>query len=51
MKIAIANDHSAVEMKQVIREHVEAKGYEVIDFGTNSGESCEIGRASCRERM
>jgi ribose 5-phosphate isomerase B len=41
MKIAIANDHSAVEMKQVIREHVEAKGYEVIDFGTNSGESCD----------
>ena len=41
MKIAIANDHSAVEMKQVIREHVAAKGYEVIDFGTKSGESCD----------
>lgn len=41
MRIAIANDHSAVEMKQMIREHVEAKGYEVIDFGTDSTESCD----------
>lgn len=41
MRIAIANDHSAVEMKQVIREHVEAKGYEVIDFGTDSTKSCD----------
>ena len=32
MKIAMGNDHSAVEMKTVIREYVEAKGYEVIDF-------------------
>lgn len=41
MKIAIGNDHSAVEMKQIIRAHVEEKGYEVIDFGTNSTESCD----------
>lgn len=41
MKIAMGNDHSAVEMKTVIREYVEAKGYEVIDFGTNTGESCD----------
>lgn len=41
MKIAMGNDHSAVEMKQVIRAHVEEKGYEVIDFGTNSTESCD----------
>ena len=41
MKIAMGNDHSAVEMKTVIREYVEAKGYEVIDFGTNTSESCD----------
>lgn len=41
MKIAMGNDHSAVEMKQIIRAHVEKKGYEVIDFGTNSTESCD----------
>lgn len=41
MKIAIGNDHSAVEMKNIIREYVKAKGYEVIDFGTNASESCD----------
>ena len=41
MKIAMGNDHSAVEMKTVIREYVEGKGYEVIDFGTNTSESCD----------
>lgn len=41
MKIAIGNDHSAVEMKNIIREYVKAKGYEVIDFGTNTSESCD----------
>ncbi len=41
MKIVIGNDHSAVEMKNEIREYVKAKGYEVIDVGTNSGESCD----------
>ena len=39
-KIAMGNDHSAVEMKEAIKAYVEQKGYEVIDFGTNSSESC-----------
>lgn len=41
MKIAMGNDHSAVEMKEAIKAYVESKGYEVIDFGTNSSESCD----------
>ncbi|NBH72372.1 ribose 5-phosphate isomerase B [Clostridiaceae bacterium] len=41
MKIGLGNDHSAVEMKRVILEHLESKGYEVVDFGTNSNESCD----------
>ena len=41
MKIAMGNDHSAVDMKNAIKAYVEAKGYEVIDFGTNSTESCD----------
>ena len=41
MKIAMGNDHTAIEMKEEIRKHVEAKGFEVIDFGTNSTESCD----------
>lgn len=41
MKIAIGNDHSAVELKNIIKELVIEKGYEVIDLGTNSTESCD----------
>ena len=40
MKIAIGNDHAAVEMKQEIRTYLEEKGYEVINFGTDTHESC-----------
>ena len=41
MKIAMGNDHSAIELKNIIKEFVESKGYEVIDLGTNSTESCD----------
>ena len=41
MKIAMGNDHSAIELKNIIKECVESKGYEVIDFGTNTPESCD----------
>jgi len=35
VKIAIGNDHAAYEMKVEIKEYLEQKGYEVLDFGTN----------------
>ncbi len=38
MKLAIGNDHVAVEMKKEIREYLEKKGYEVINVGTESSE-------------
>lgn len=41
MKIAMGNDHTAIEMKQAIKEHLEGRGYEVLDLGTNSTESCD----------
>ncbi len=41
MKIAIGNDHTALEMKKEIKAHLEERGYEVIDFGTDSAESCD----------
>lgn len=41
MKIAFGNDHTAVELKNIIKEFVESKGYETVDFGTNSTESCD----------
>ena len=41
MKIVMGNDHSAVEMKKEIKAYVEGKGFQVIDFGTDSTESCD----------
>lgn len=38
MKIAIGNDHVAVNMKQAIKEHLESNNYTVVDYGTNSSE-------------
>ena len=36
MKVAIGNDHAAVEMKKDIKEYLKNKGYEVIDLGTDT---------------
>lgn len=41
MKIAMGNDHTAVEMKQQIKAYLEEKGHEIIDFGTNETASCD----------
>ena len=41
MKIAIGNDHTALEMKEAVKVHLEEKGYEVLDLGTNSTDSCD----------
>lgn len=40
MKLAIGNDHSAVDMKKEIKAHLEQKGIEVIDVGVCTTESC-----------
>ena len=52
MKIGIGNDHAALEMKNQVMEYLEEKGYEVINYGTNTPESCnypefgeKVGRA------
>ena len=48
MKIAIGNDHAAVEMKKEIKAYLESKGHEVINFGTDTTASCnypEYGKA------
>lgn len=41
MKIAIGNDHSAVELKNIIADYVQELGHEVINLGTDSAESCD----------
>ncbi len=41
MKIAIGSDHGAFALKAKMIAHLEAKGYEVQDFGTYSLDSCD----------
>jgi ribose 5-phosphate isomerase B len=36
MKIAIGNDHTAVAMKNHIVNYLENKGYELVNFGTDT---------------
>lgn len=38
MKLAIGNDHVAVDMKNEIKAYLEEKGHEVINVGTDSSE-------------
>lgn len=39
MKIALGSDHGGINLKSVIKSHLEKKGYEVKDFGTYTKES------------
>lgn len=41
MKIAFASDHAAFDLKQLIKPYAEEKGYETVDFGTFSPDSCD----------
>lgn len=40
-KIAMAADHAGYSLKEIIKPYLEGKGYEVVDFGTNSADSCD----------
>lgn len=48
MKIAIGADHAGFEAKQLLRAHLEKKGHQVQDLGTNSTESCDYPDPSYR---
>ena len=41
MKIAIGNDHAAVEMKQEILAYLQEKGHEVVNLGIDENVSCD----------
>lgn len=41
MKIAIACDHGGLDLKNEIKKYLKDNNYEVIDFGTDSLESCD----------
>ena len=41
MKIGIANDHAATEMKFELIKYLESLGHEVINYGFDTNESCD----------
>jgi ribose 5-phosphate isomerase B len=41
MKISIGNDHAGPEYKKAIVEMLKANGYEVTNYGTDSGDSVD----------
>ena len=41
MKIAIACDHGALELKNLVISHLQKKGHEVVNFGTDTLDSCD----------
>ena len=41
MKISIGCDHGAIDLKNIVVEHLTKKGYEVADFGTYTTASCD----------
>ena len=52
MTIGIGNDHAAVELKNEIVDYLMEKGYDVVNYGTDTHESCnypeygeKVGRA------
>lgn len=41
LKIAVASDHGGFCLKEEIKGYLLSKGYEVVDFGADSGESVD----------
>ena len=41
MKIAVACDHGALALKNKLMTHLENRGYEVVNFGTDTPASCD----------
>ncbi|MBQ1682668.1 MAG: RpiB/LacA/LacB family sugar-phosphate isomerase, partial [Bacteroidales bacterium] len=41
MIIGICNDHAGVEYKERLAKYLEGKGHQVVNFGTDSTDSCD----------
>lgn len=41
MKVGIANDHSAIEMKKELIPYLESEGYEIVNFGTDTTDAVD----------
>ncbi len=37
-KIALGSDHAGFKMKEAIKNHLRSRGYDIVDFGTDSEE-------------
>ncbi len=42
MKISIGNDHAGTDYKFAIMKHLEAKGYDVKNYGTDANDSVDF---------
>lgn len=40
-KIAIASDHTGIDLRSVIKDYLESRKIECFDYGTNNTESCD----------
>ncbi|MEX5563893.1 ribose 5-phosphate isomerase B [Pseudophaeobacter sp. 1A16562] len=38
-RIVLSSDHAAIDMRQAIAKHIEARGWEVVDIGPTTPES------------
>ena len=41
MQIAIGSDHAGFQLKELLKSELQSLGDEVLDFGTDSTESCD----------
>ncbi len=41
MKIALGTDHAGYAYKEIVKKHLTDAGHEIVDFGTDSDESCD----------
>ena len=41
MKIAVCCDHGGLTLKQAVVKYLNEKGYEVVNFGTDTFDSCD----------
>lgn len=41
MKVALACDHGGINLKNAVKDYLSQNGYEYVDFGTDSLDSCD----------
>ena len=41
VKVGVASDHAGFDMKEFLTGYLSSKGYDVVDFGCFSEESCD----------